>query len=280
MRRYLLAASAAVLVAAPAFSLRMIAPSTPAIRAVQQPIVVIGKITAIEEKPVEVEPFPGAKTKVPFKLAVLQIETALVGAAGETHLKIGYQEPVAGVPRRPGGIGFTPTVGLGGVFFLSPHPAGGFVVVPPVAPPLDAKGEKYKDDLAQVKKGLAVAEKPSDALSAKDATDRYFAASILLSKYNTTPANVAKVDREPVSADETKKLMAALLEADWSKPPAVGTPAPATLMWQLQLGPDDGWNPEPIQGQKDVAAFYKAQLTKWYAAHGEKFRVKKYVEKK
>jgi hypothetical protein len=101
-----------------------------------------------------------------------------------------------------------------------------------------------------------------------------------LSKYNTTPANVAKVDREPVSADETKKLMAALLEADWSKSPAAGIPAPATLMWQLQLGPDDGWNPEPIQGQKDVAAFYKTQLTKWYAAHGEKFRVKKYVEKK
>ena len=29
-----------------------------------------------------------------------------------------------------------------------------------------------------------------------------------------------------------------------------------------------------------VAAFYKAQLQKWYAANGEKFRVRKYVEKK
>jgi hypothetical protein len=261
------------------------APSAPAIRAVQQPIVVVGKVTTIEADPVEVEPFPGAKNKVPFRIAVLKIETALSGAAGETHLKIGFQEPAAGggAPRPirpPGGFGFTPKVGTEGVFFLAPHPSGAFVMVPPTAPPLETTGEKYKEELAQVKKALAVVEKPAEALAAKDQPDRYFATAVLLSKYGTAPPNAAKVDREPVSAEETKSLISALLEPDWSKPQPAGVPAPATLMWQLQLGPDDGWSPEPIKGQKDVAAFYKEQLQKWYAANGEKFRVKKYVEKK
>ena len=75
MRHLFLTAIALCLCAAPAFALRVMAPSAPAIRAVQQPVVVVGKVTAIEENPVEVEPFPGAKNKVPFKLAVLKIET-------------------------------------------------------------------------------------------------------------------------------------------------------------------------------------------------------------
>jgi hypothetical protein len=284
MRHLFLVALAVSLSAAPAFAIAVRAPSAPAIRAVQQPIVVVGKITTIEADPVEVEPFPGAKNKVPFKIAVLKIETALSGAAGETHLKIGFQEPAAGGGPRPirppGGFGYTPKVGTEGVFFLAPHPSGGFVMVPVTAPPLEFTGEKYKEELAQVKKALAVVENPTEALAAKDQPDRYFAAAVLLSKYGTAPPNAAKVDREPVSAEETKKLMDALLEPDWSKPQPAGVPAPATLMWQLQLGPDDGWKPEPIRGQKDVAAFYKEQLQKWYSAHGEKFRVKKSIEKK
>jgi hypothetical protein len=273
MCRRLFAALAVSFATFPAFGREDVTPSAPAIRAVQHPIVVVGKITAIEADPVSVEPFPGAKARVPFKLAVLKVETALSGAAGETHLKIGFREAA-------GGIGYTPKVGADGVFFLTPHPSGGFVVVPPAAPPLVRNGETYNDELARVKKALAVAEKPTEALTAKDAADRYFAAAVLLSKFNTPPPNAAKVDREPVSAGETKKLMAVLLEQDWTKPPPAGLPAPATLMWQLQLGPDDGWAPDPIQGQTDVAVYYKEQLTKWYAAHAEKFRVKKSVEKK
>ncbi len=271
MSRYFLAGLSFAVALSPVSAVQVMAP---AMRAVKNPIVVIGKITAIEADPVEAEPFPGAKSKVPFKIALLKVESALSGAAGETHLKIGFQEGLTG------GLGYTPKVGAEGAFFLTPHPSGGFVVVPPTTPPLEVSHEKYKEELAQVKKALAVIEKPADALAAKGQADRYFAAAILLCKYGTAPANAAKVDREPVSAGETKKLIGALLEADWAKTPPVGLPAPATLMWQLQLGPDDGWAPEPFKGPGEVTAHFKAQLKKWYAANGEKFRVKKYVEKK
>src|SRR5262245_6469787 len=206
MRRFIVSLAVAALAASPVFALRAMAPMAPAIRAVQSPIVVIGKVTAIEADPVEVEPFPGAKTKVAYKIAVIKIETALAGAAGETHLKVGFQEPTAGGPvRRPGGFGYVPKVGAEGLFFLTPHPSGAFVMVPPVGPPVETTAEKYKDELARVKKALAVVEKPVEALDAKDQADRYFAAAVLLNRYMSPPANAAKVEREPVSAEETKK---------------------------------------------------------------------------
>ncbi|HEY2786043.1 MAG TPA: hypothetical protein VGJ05_13830 [Fimbriiglobus sp.] len=283
MTRILFAGLALAITAIPAFAIRAMAPETPAVRAVLNPIVVIGKITAIEADPVQAAPVPGSKETVPFKLAVLKIETALSGAGGETHLKIGFREPPTGGPRRirpPGGFGFAPKVGLEGVFFLTPHPSGGFVVIPPMSPPLEITGPKYKEELAAVKKALTVVEKPTAALAAKNQPDRYFAAAVLLSKYGTAPANATKVEREPVSADESKLLIAALLETDWTKPQPFGVPAPSILFWKLQLGPEDGWNPAPVKGGTNVAIHFKTELQKWYAAHGEKYQVKKYVEKK
>lgn len=245
----------------------------PAFRAAQSPIVVVGKVTSIEPAPVDVEPFVGAKTRVPFKSAVLSVESVLSGPDGETHRKVGF--PVQSkVP------GLAPAVGDRGCFFLAPHATGQFLVIPANAPPLVADSRTYRDDLATVKKALSVLAKPDDALSATEPADRYFAAAVLLNRYGTPPPNAAKVEREPIPSGESRKVLSVLAEIDWTKPPPADLPGPLTLLGQLQPGPDDGWNPPPFSGPGDSAGYFQTQFRKWHATAGESYRVKKYVEKK
>src|SRR6516164_1077359 len=68
--------------------------------------VVIGKVTAIEDKTVSAEPFPGAKEKAEFQVAVVKIETGVLGTKKLTHIKVGTIKPPEGRPViRPGGYG-------------------------------------------------------------------------------------------------------------------------------------------------------------------------------
>src|SRR6516225_11259353 len=57
--------------------------------------IIVGKVTAIEEKTVSAHQFLGAKDKVDYNIAVVEVKDALLGAKGMTHLKIGFVEPKA-----------------------------------------------------------------------------------------------------------------------------------------------------------------------------------------
>src|SRR5262245_6716279 len=67
-------------------------------RVAQAPVVVVGKVTAIEDKTVSATPYPGVKEKSEYHVAVVKIEDALVGAKGLTHIKVGFLVPK---PPRP-----------------------------------------------------------------------------------------------------------------------------------------------------------------------------------
>src|SRR5947207_3236199 len=106
MRRYLLTAVVAVLGFAvstsSAFALKIAAPPQPAQMALTTPVIVTGKVTAIEKDTVDAtSPYVGSKDKVAYKVAVVKIDSALAGANNLTHIKIGFIPPAKVDPNAP-----------------------------------------------------------------------------------------------------------------------------------------------------------------------------------
>src|SRR6266545_5005658 len=167
MIRYFLAAAAAALVlATPVEAKRAIRILTPLEKLVYADTVVVGKVTAIEKDTVDAEPVPGAKDKQTYKVAVIKIESGLVGAANVTHVKVAFipparPEPPAVGPGRlpPGRGGFGPvhlTEGMEGLFYLTKHHSGEFYIINPLIAPAEAKADGYKEQVALAKMGAAV----------------------------------------------------------------------------------------------------------------------------
>src|SRR5581483_6143826 len=81
----------------------MIAPAPIPQRVAQSEVVAVGKVTAVEDKTVSAPQFPGAKDKVEYRIAVVKISDHLLGAKGETHVKVGFVVPKEAPPPKPGG---------------------------------------------------------------------------------------------------------------------------------------------------------------------------------
>src|SRR5438270_10273531 len=108
MRRYLLPAAAAVAVVAvlsinnSAAGLAIALPPQPGQVALTTPVVVTGKVTAIEKDTAEAtSPYAGAKDKVTYKVAVVKLDKTLAGAENLTHIKIGFVPPPPMNPNAP-----------------------------------------------------------------------------------------------------------------------------------------------------------------------------------
>lgn len=276
--RVLLLASAAVFAAAsPAVADRMAAPP-PLERALAAPVVVVGKVASFEADTVDAEPFPGAPQKVAHKVAIVKIETALAGAKGLTHVKIGFVPKVQGKYREDFHM---LKDGQAGCFFLTKHPTADFYTFNYMSQPLNADAPNYKDEVAKMTTALGAVGDPLTALKAEKATDRYLAAVALVTKYQRPhQGGVATEPGEMVAvpAAERKLIYAALLAADWKKPdPTV--PAPAQVVGRLISRDAGGFLPPPFPANDDYPSFLKACFEKWVAGDGAKFELKKFVPK-
>jgi len=300
MRRFLFAATlaAVALIASPAVALRIAMPiQNTAQKAIQADAVVVGKVTEIEKDEVEVTPHQGATDKTKMKVAVIKIETGLVGAKNVTHVKVlipgaaadqpAQPEPGIGRPiGRPGLGGFGPISlkeGEEGLFFLVKHPtAANYYTINMGNTPVAIKAETYKDDVAKVKAIVATLADPMAALKADKVEDRLAATSILLQKYRrglTVPAKEVAIP-----AEETKAILKALLDADWTAAdkPTPGfdyQSAPSNLVGQLGLYPGSPnglaqFQPKPGESYN---AKYQEAFKAWHAKSGDKFEIKKFV---
>ncbi len=278
---------AAVLVLAgtgPAAALMVAAPN-PLQRALTAPVVVTGKVTSIEADAVEAEPFPKAPQKVTYKVAIVKLDEALVGAKGLTHVKVGFIPPpppqpidpnaprVGGGFRRPG-FDLSLKADQTGCFFLRKHPTADFYTFDYMTQPLNGSAENYKDELAKVKQALAAVADPMKALKAEKAEDRYTAAAAVVTKYRTPVGDTAPKQVD-VPAEESKLIFAALLEADWSKHD-FNTPHPTQLLQQAGVMSPEGFQVQ-FNGQGDYNAVVKAAFKEWMAGKGAKYTLKKFA---
>jgi hypothetical protein len=292
------AAVALVATEAAAFAL-VAAPNPPVRRAIGSDVVVVGKVTGFEKDLVQAEPYPGAKQKVGYKVAVVKIEDALAGAGKMKEIKIGFippakPDPNANVPGRPiripprGGFGIPELKeGQEFLFFLAKHPTADFYTMPGMSPPVDLKDANAKKEIENVKKITAVLADPMKGLKSDKAETRAETAAVVVTKYRSYPATGGQVDQVAIDADESKLILKALLEGDWSNRGGFrfdGPPTPLMAFQSLGLTEKDGWIPPVIVNVPgappvDYGAVQKDAFAKWLDGAGKKYVVKKIVAK-
>ena len=293
-RNLLLAALAVALVAGPALAGAAAPPPSAHQKFASAQVVVVGKVTAIEKATVDAPQFPGVKEKTSYKVAVIKIESGLVGAANVTHIKVGFVPaapapvgdpavPPVGRPI-PGRGGFGPVVlteGQEGLFYLSKHHSADFYTISPMLAPIGAKDDGYKDQLAQAKLGAAALTDPMKALKAEKAPDRLFAANVLIQKYRAYPEGGVEAELVKISADESKLVLKAIAEGNWKGDPNDGNaPNSYQAFSMIGLNEKDGWKYPVVKPGEDFIEKTKEAYVAWLAGAGKDYQISKWVAKK
>jgi hypothetical protein len=241
---------------------------------------------------------------VAFKVAVVKIENNLAGAANTTHIKVAFVPPPKPDPNAPppprGGI--RPPIRRGPMvpdlkegqemlFFLTKHPGGDFYIMPAMSPPLTVKDDNGKKELEAVKKITTLLADPMKGLKSEKAEVRAETAAALVMKYRTYPEFAAEVGQVPIDKDESRMILKALTDADWSqnirpRPGAGAVPTPLQAFYQLALTEQDGFKPPmpPVaqagQPPVDFGAVQKKAFVEWLSGAGKDYVIKKFAPKK
>jgi hypothetical protein len=261
--------------AAPAKAL-MIAPQPVALRVATAEVVVVGKVTSIEEKSVSAPRFPNDKQKGEYQIAIVKIEDPILGAKGLTHLRVGFLPAPTGGPAafrpplRPVNLVKDQEVCL----FLTPHFEANFFIIPIYFDAIDKKGnDKFDDEVKEAKKAAKLLADPDAGLQSKNAEERYLTAALLIAKYRTAkPFAGGPLKQEPIDAARSKRILEALADADWSN--TAGRPGmlnPQSTFFRLGLTPQDGW--EQPKDFRQLPAIAK----QWLKDHADSYRVKQFV---
>ena len=311
-----LAVAATVLVGltstARAKAIAIAVPQTPAAQAANADAIVIGKVTEVEAEPVEATAFPGADkdAKMSFKVAVVKVDTALLGGGGVTRFRVGFPAdappatkpgepqppggplPAGGRLRRPGrgATAVALTAGTEGCFVLTRHHEGDFYTL--VGPPLLKGADNYSKELDRVKVVVKAIDDPVAALKAKTIEDRFRAAHAILQRYVTTrglrPGRPA--DREPIPDEENKLIVALLKELPWMPqdptPGADGEVPPSrSALWYLANPADFGYKDPVFPAQAagappvDYNKIMDEATTKFLTEHADKIKIKRWKSK-
>ena len=293
MRRILLPAVAVALAVSvgPAYALRVAAPA-PGQAALAAQVVVTGKVTAVEKDVVEApSPYPGAKDKQNYKVAVVKVETGLIGADRLKEIRVGVfqpPKPKPGAPRIGGGpvAAYELKEGQQLLLILNKHPHADFYIPAGFGAPSDLTTDAGKKALEEVKAVSAVLADPLKALTSDKAEARASAAAIVVMKYRSR-APFGEAEEVAVGAEESKLILKALVEGEWKAALRFDAmPGPFAASYQLNLTNKDGWI-EPVIApsppgvpQPDFAAIRKDAFTKWLAGPGKDYQIKKFVPKK
>jgi hypothetical protein len=251
--------------------------------ALSVPDVIVGKITSIEPELVDAAPDPGLP-KVGYRVAVVKIGKTLAGAAGLTHLKVGFVPPVKPAlnARRPDRRERpTPELKEGRemMFFLSRHPDGVFYAMPNTLHPIEASSVDFKVQVESVSTALAAVANPDRALTAGTTSDRFHAALALISKYRLRDGT-RDVESVPINADENRLILKALAEGDWKNDPTGVRLSGFVAIYRLGLSEAEGWTaPGGKPGEEYTETMRKAFIA-WLTGPGKDYRIKKLVPKK
>jgi hypothetical protein len=284
MQRGFLAVLACLLLivsATPAVALRIMIPQSITQRVGWYDAIVAGKVTAIEAKTVKTERFVNDMQGGEYIVAVVKINEGYLGTKGLTHIKVAFppappvpapDQPIR--PIRPIRPGFAPPKlekDQEVILLLRKHHKEEFYVLQASTDVIDKKNADYAKSSAELVKISKALNDPMSALKAKDASDRFSAAAALLMRYK---AQRPGAKEEAVPAEESKLILKALAETDWTKPVRIGEMNPQILFNQLQLKPADGWV-QPMNFQEIGAA-----MQKWLKDHSESYKLTRFVAEK
>jgi hypothetical protein len=255
------------------------APSLPE-RVVGADRIVVGKVTKIEEDAVEASPVvkvPGVATKVRYRIAVVAVESPLLGAEGVQSVRVAFVPPTDSGGKLGRGAARYARVelkaGQGGCWFLHKHPDESFHVAQAAYDIIDrAKEKDFEKQVALVKRCVRLLNDTKSGLQSKEADDRLLTAALLIYRYRT-PRHVyrGQPKTEPIDAEKSKQILAALAEADWTGKESAAKPTPLRLFLRLDLTAQDGWKPPAVLSEVAPAA------RQWLHDHADSYRIRRYV---
>ncbi len=233
-------------------------------------LVVTGKVTAIEDKTVLAAPFPGAKNKTEYLIAVVTIGDALIAPKEAKTIRLGFVPipPMVAISPAP----FQATVGQEGCFFLTKNGDGDFYLASGQLSFIDKKSPNFEKDVALIKRCTKILQDPDAALKGKSEEERFLAAGMLLAQYRTRKTAAAKT--EPIDAEQSKLILQALASTDWTPTNDFMQLSPRMVLGRLPLTDKDGWTPP-----RDAKA-YAAYAQNWLKEHAEGYRIQKFATEK
>jgi hypothetical protein len=232
--------------------------------------VVVGTVTAVEDKEVTARWAFGGDQKLTYRVAVVKVDEALLGAKGQTHLRVGF---LPGGRRDPH-MNLKP--GDQGLFVLTRHPDEAFFIVPAYYDLVPkAQNANFAPDLAEARRCVKLlAGGVTQGLKSKDADERLLAAALVVHGARSQPYFFGKgVRTEPLDAELSRLTLETLAEADWGNEDRFAL-TPLALFTRLGLTAKDGWQPPP--GLADVPAAAK----KWLRDNAGSYRIQKLVAEK
>jgi hypothetical protein len=209
-----------------------------------------------------------------MQIAIVKVGDTVLGKGGK-EIKVGFFPPASGPgggPIRPGFRrgGLQLKVDQEGVFFLKKHPSKDVYVAQNNFDFITKTGNpNYAKELDAVKKAAKLLANPKAGLKSRSADDRYQTATLLILRYRTPKPGSTKT--EQVSAEESKLILTALADGDWTSVAPIGKLSPMMVFSRLGLTAKDGWMPiKP--GTKPAE-----DMKKWLKANAGKYRINRYV---
>jgi len=285
MKKFMLAGLAAVsclavlIAVAPAKAL-MIAPPPVPLRVATADLVVVGKVTGFGDKAVPAERFKDDTAQ--YQIAKVKVDETLFGK-GVKEVKVAFVPPMPVAPAPGGGVRpfirrgpqVNLTVGQEACLFLVKHPTKDFYTLNAYYDVLNkTDNPNFGTETGEVKRVARLLANPKAGLTSKDKEERFQTASLLITKYRTPRPYIEKPKMETVPAAESKLILEALADADWTMAPGragVFMMNPQAMFYRLNLTPADGW----VQ-PKDFKEF-PAEAKKWLKANAGKYRLQRYA---
>lgn len=281
--------SCLALMAAPAFArAMMIAPPPLPQCAALSDAIVVGKVTAFGDKLVSVKP-PNGGDKVDYQIAIVQISDPITGVKDAKEIKVGFIPPLPPMPPNPGPgpvlirkryPQFNLTLDQEACLFLVKHPTEDFYIGQNYYDVINkANNADFDKNIDEIKHSVKLLADPAAGLKSRSADDRFLTAALLVMRYRTPRAGETKT--APIDAAESKQILQALADADWSPPkpmPGVGfvgfQMTPQAIFFRLNLTPADGWmQPRDAKEIPDAAK-------QWLKDNVEKYRIERFVADK
>jgi hypothetical protein len=180
----------------------------------QADCVVVGKITAVEPKPVFARLYRHIDAKMEFVVADVEVSKPLSGPKAAKKVRLAFlQFQVKSGQHKP-----APAVGQEGCFYAVKHCTEDFYVVP-AGGFHDKKAKEFEKELALTRRCCEFLSEPNKALKAKELQDRVLTAYLLVLRYTYGPIRLrGKYQAKPIDAEQSKLIMLALAEADWGRP--------------------------------------------------------------
>jgi hypothetical protein len=227
-------------------------------------VIVVGRVTGVEDKDVELFFSPQAEQKIPLRIARVAVTEPLKGAKGLKQVRVAF------IPNARRGVALK--VGQEGIFRLTRHFEGALYLVPMYFDITPASAPNYAQERQQFRRFGKLSDNAATGLKSANAEVRFLTAALRLTEYLTV--RLWSTKQQPVSAAESKQLLGALRAADWNKARPPGDPVPLGVFLRLGLTGKDGWVAPP-RGPNLTGLQQAAQA--WLARHASEYRIRRFV---